>query len=119
MTEPQTIRLSGAGIDQTLRRTTRLPPSGGHDPLAVALGDVVVRARRRARLSQNQLADRLQLDRSAISRWEAGKRFPTLPHLVRFAELTGTTASHLLAEAETVMREMATHRPEDDHVAAD
>ena len=53
------------------------------------LGDDLARARRRARLSQRELADRLGLSQAAISRVESGERLPRLETLSEWARATG------------------------------
>ncbi|MGH2734221.1 MAG: helix-turn-helix transcriptional regulator [Actinomycetota bacterium] len=53
-------------------------------------GAVLVRtARRRAGLSQKQLAERLGTTQSAVARWEAGRVSPTLETLDRIVRACG------------------------------
>lgn len=82
------------------RQTDRPPPASERDLLAIALGYVIYRVRWRANLSQPALAERLGLDRSAVCRWETGRRLPTLLHLHTVAMIDGRSASALLHDAE-------------------
>jgi transcriptional regulator with XRE-family HTH domain len=64
----------------TSRRTRRLQAQegGSHRPLAVAIRV----ARRRADLSQGELAERLGIRQSSVSQWERGTTEPTGRRLV-------------------------------------
>lgn len=105
MLNPRLVRLSDRGIDRSLRRQPiRPPPALTPDEFAVALGYVIYRVRWRAGLSQRELAVRLHINRSAVSRWESGVRFPTVSHLALLGELTGRPASSILLEAEDLLR---------------
>lgn len=104
MLNPRRIRLSDRGIRQSLRRgAVRTPPSPDAQRLAVATGWVIYRIRLRTGLSQQDLADSLGINRSAVSRWEHGQRCPTLLHLTLVGELAGCRASALLSEVEDLM----------------
>lgn len=135
MLNPRHIRLTDRGIGRSLgARPIRPPPTATPPTLAVALGSVISRVRRRAGLSQRQLAGQLRLDRSAISRWESGQRFPTTRHLTMLGESIGHPASSMLIEAEEMVRlandaagfedgagpeRPDAHTREDDHAADD
>lgn len=43
--------------------------------------------RRRARLTQDEIATELGVDRSAVSRWESGTRMPRADVLTRYLDL--------------------------------
>jgi transcriptional regulator with XRE-family HTH domain len=45
--------------------------------------------REKAGLSPGQLAEKIGVDRSAISHWEAGDFFPATPNLIRVAVACG------------------------------
>ena len=132
MLNPRLAQLTDKRIQQSLReRPIRQPPPVEPDRLAAALGRVIVRIRRRRRLSQRRLAGLLDISPSAVSRWEAGHRFPTVSHLAGIAQLDGRPASALLGEAEELARRAQVDasvrdttdpdRPtlEDDHAADD
>lgn len=53
-------------------------------------------ARKQARMTQAELAERLQLQRETIARYEIGDRDPSSETLVRLAEVLGVTVDALL-----------------------
>lgn len=53
-------------------------------------------ARREARISQEDLAAQVFMDRAALSRIENGHRYPRLDHIVRMAEAIGVQVRDLL-----------------------
>lgn len=53
--------------------------------------------RKAADMTQNEVADRLNLSRQAISRYECGESFPDISILVQIAELFGLTLDALIA----------------------
>jgi transcriptional regulator with XRE-family HTH domain len=65
-------------------------------PVAERFGENLRRERRRAGLSQDELARLAGLHRTAIGMLERGERVPRIDTLVRLADSTGTTATALL-----------------------
>ncbi len=51
--------------------------------------DIVLEARRRAGLTQAELADRLGIARSTVARWEMRRTLPTYETLVEVAAVCG------------------------------
>ena len=64
------------------------------------LGKNIAKARKNANLTQEQLAEKLQVARQTVSKWEAGATMPTVPGLVKLAEALQTDCNSLLAEEE-------------------
>jgi transcriptional regulator with XRE-family HTH domain len=64
------------------------------------VGDRVRTARRRAELTQKELAQALGVEPITVSRWERGVTTPSLPRLERTARVTGSTLSELVREPE-------------------
>jgi transcriptional regulator with XRE-family HTH domain len=64
----------------------------GYDALAeeFALASMLIQARAKARLSQEELAERMGTSQSTIARLESGAAKPSLSTLERFAKATGT-----------------------------
>jgi transcriptional regulator with XRE-family HTH domain len=58
-------------------------------------------ARRRCALSQEALAEKAQLFKTDISKYERGQSQPTLPRLVRLARSLGVSADYLLGLKES------------------
>lgn len=54
--------------------------------------------RRKAGMSQEQLADRLGITRQSVSKWEAGSSIPEISKLVAMSELFGVSLDYLLKD---------------------
>lgn len=63
------------------------------------LGENIACHRKTAGLSQDQLADKIGMERRSIQRYERGERDPTYSHLVLIAEALGVSMSELVSEA--------------------
>ena len=63
----------------------------------MTLGERIQTHRKRAGLSQEQLAERVGVSRQAVTKWESGKSTPGTGHLFRLAEVFGTTVDRLLS----------------------
>ncbi|KXI52414.1 helix-turn-helix transcriptional regulator [Bacillus paranthracis] len=50
------------------------------------------------KLSQSELGERLGRAKATISRYETGKKNPSLPTLCAYAEYFGVTVDHLLSK---------------------
>ena len=64
------------------------------------LGQRIKEHRRRAGLSQEALARRMDVSRQAVTKWESGQSAPSTENLFRLAELFGTTVDLLLPSEE-------------------
>lgn len=62
--------------------------------------DKIKSARNRAGLSQQELADRLHVSRSAVAKWEADKGLPDIENLKSIAKLFGMTMDELVNDGE-------------------
>jgi transcriptional regulator with XRE-family HTH domain len=73
------------------------------------LGEKIKKARKECGLSQEQLAEKLSLSRSAIAKWEAGNGLPDVDNLKALAQLLGVSVDYLLDDTgemdELVLRE--------------
>lgn len=58
----------------------------------------LMKLRRKAGLSQEQLADRLGVTRQSVSKWESGTAMPELGKLIALADLFGVTLDELVRE---------------------
>ena len=68
---------------------------GGGDTMET-INTRIVSLRKDAGLSQQQLADDLNLSRRAISLWETGRRTPDLQSALLLADYFHTTLDHLV-----------------------
>lgn len=63
------------------------------------LGENIARHRKEAGFSQDQLADKIGMERRSIQRYERGERDPTYSHLVLIADALGIEVTHLVSQA--------------------
>ena len=68
----------------------------------MTLGEKIREARRPCGLSQEQLAEKLSVSRSAIAKWETDKGLPDVGNLKILARLLNVSVDHLLDETQTV-----------------
>ena len=66
----------------------------------MTLGVKIREARRKCGLSQEQLADKMSVSRSAIAKWETDKGLPDVGNLKLLARLLSTSLDRLLDDAE-------------------
>lgn len=66
----------------------------------MTLGEKIRAARRKCGLSQEQLAEKMSVSRSAIAKWETDKGLPDVGNLKMLARLLNVSVDHLLDEAE-------------------
>ncbi|MBO4932839.1 MAG: helix-turn-helix transcriptional regulator [Clostridia bacterium] len=75
----------------------------------IKTGKFIAECRHRLGLTQQELADRLNLSNKTISKWENGAGSPDISNLAELAEILGVTADDLLrggkmsAEPETTV----------------
>lgn len=68
----------------------------------MSFGDKLKSARANAGLSQQELADKLHVSRSAIAKWEAGNGMPDIENLKALAGMFGVTLDKLLDETTPI-----------------
>lgn len=66
----------------------------------MVLAEKIALLRRRQGWSQEELADRLDISRQAVSKWEGGSSVPELDKIVKMSELFGVTTDYLLKTEE-------------------
>lgn len=59
-------------------------------------------------MSQEDLAEKLQVSRQAVSRWESGATWPDVPNLIQLSALFGVTTDYLVREECEEEKEEAT-----------
>ncbi len=75
-------------------------PRFAHDPVLVAFGAAVRRARVELGVSQEELADSAGLDRSYLSSLERGAQTPGLMAISKVAKALGMPIAHLMLDAD-------------------
>ena len=71
-----------------------------------ALGQVLIKYRTLARISQEELADRAGIHRTYVSQIERGLKSPTLSVLFQISRSLNTTVSVLIAEVEQALNDI-------------
>ena len=66
----------------------------------MTFGEKLKKARKEAGLSQEQLAEKLSVSRSAVAKWESGKGMPDVNNLKVIAQLLDVSVDYLLDEEE-------------------
>lgn len=65
------------------------------------LEEKIVLCRKKAGLSQEELAEKLAVSRQAVSRWETGAALPNLEKLIELSRLFSISLDYLLLEERT------------------
>ena len=75
----------------------------------MTLGEKIKEARKQCGLSQEQLAEKMAVSRSAVAKWEANNGLPDVENLKALAQLLNVSVDYLLDDGEmideVVMRE--------------
>ncbi len=66
----------------------------------MTLGEKLKQARRQSGLSQEQLAEKLNVSRSAVAKWETDKGMPDIENIKAIAQLLDVSIDYLLTEEE-------------------
>lgn len=74
----------------------------------MTFGEKLQGLRQRAEMSQDALAEKLNVSRQAVSRWERDETMPETDKVVALAELFGVTTDYLLRERTGERREPCT-----------
>lgn len=68
----------------------------------MTFGEKLKKARKEAGLTQEQLAERLNVSRSAVAKWETDKGMPDIDNLKIISELVDVSIDYLLDEGEGI-----------------
>jgi len=77
----------------------------------MTFGEKLQGLRQRAGMSQDALAEKLDVSRQAVSRWERDETMPETEKVVALAELFGVTTDYLLRQQTEEKRETGTAAP--------
>ena len=64
----------------------------------MSLGNKLAEARRAQNLTQEQLAEKLEVTRQAVSRWESDAAYPETDKIVRMAQILEVSCDYLLQD---------------------
>ena len=67
----------------------------------MTLGEKIKEARKQAGLSQEQFADKMNVSRSAVAKWETDKGIPDISNLKVMSKLLNVSIDHLLDDGES------------------
>ena len=76
----------------------------------MTLGEKIKEARKQCGLSQEQLAEKMTVSRSAVAKWEANNGLPDVENLKALAQLLNVSVDYLLDDGE-VIDEVAMREP--------
>ena len=62
------------------------------------LADKIIRLRKKNGWSQEELADKMNVSRQAVSKWEGAQTVPDLGKVLQLSELFGVTTDYLLKD---------------------
>lgn len=62
--------------------------------------------RKKAGLTQKQIAEKLQVGQNSYSNWEIGKRTPIQPTIEKLAEILNTSTDYLLGKTDIPDRDL-------------
>lgn len=77
----------------------------------MTLGQRICQLRTKMHLSQGDLADKLEVSRQSVSKWETDASVPELDKLVRLSQLFGVTLDSLVIGAEPTSQPEPTAQP--------
>ena len=69
----------------------------------VELNEKLISLRKEKRMSQQDLAEALNVSRQAVSRWEVGIAIPSMDNLLALSKLFGVPADELMGPIEVQM----------------
>ncbi|HWJ76495.1 MAG TPA: helix-turn-helix transcriptional regulator [Niallia sp.] len=68
----------------------------------MTLGEKLKEARKEAKLSQEQLAEKMSVSRSAVAKWENNRGMPDIENLKSMAQLFNVSIDYLLNDESTI-----------------
>jgi transcriptional regulator with XRE-family HTH domain len=77
--------------------------------LGRSIGEALARQRQRVQMTQEQVAERLGVERETISRFERGTVVPPVPRLYELAEAYGCRVEEFLSEGSLRESDQASH----------
>lgn len=72
----------------------------------MVLGEQIVKLRKRANLTQEQLAEKYDVSRQAVAKWENGESIPDIYKIIQIAELFNVSLDFLVL-GKNIQRQMS------------
>ena len=63
------------------------------------LADKIILLRKKMGYSQEELAERMNVSRQAVSKWESGQAYPDIDRILEMSEIFGVTTDYLLKDS--------------------
>ena len=63
------------------------------------LADKLIQLRKKSGMSQEELAEKMNVSRQAVSKWEGAQSIPDLDKILQLSELYGVTTDYLLKDS--------------------
>ena len=60
------------------------------------LADKIIKLRKKNGMSQEELAEKINVSRQSVSKWEGAQSIPDLDKIIQMSELFGVTTDYLL-----------------------
>jgi len=73
----------------------------------VAIGERIKEARKNKKITQQELAQQLNISRSAISNWEVGRNYPDLDLIVQLSDILDISLDSLLREDQIMVKKIS------------
>ena len=73
----------------------------------MTFGEKIKKLRTENGLTQEQLADKLYVTRTAVSKWETGRGLPAIDTLKEMAELFGVSLDSLISDEDVQSKKLA------------
>ncbi len=73
--------------------------------LNMKLAEKIYQERRKLGLSQEQFAEKMDISRQAVSKWESGQSMPDLDKIVAMSQIFGVSTDYLLKEDDNSFKE--------------
>lgn len=77
----------------------------------MTLGEKILELRRKNAISQDALAEKLEVSRQAVSKWERDEAVPETDKIVKLAQVFGVTTDYLLLDGEPQPRQTQPQTP--------
>ena len=74
-----------------------------NEELKIRIGANIARLRKQSRMTQAELAERLNYSDKAVSKWERAESMPDVLTLVQLAELFDVTVNDLLVDPDEIL----------------
>ena len=84
--------------------------------MTIEIADRLIKLRKKNGYSQEELADKLQVSRQAVSKWERGEASPDTDNLICLAKLYGVSLDELLStdeDVDTIVKEQVKKETKD------